>query len=120
MSLSAQFSVIPREVFDDKRLDYRAKGLLCVLITRSEEWKGSITNLVEFVTPRDKDGNIIRELKGEGKAAIRCSIQKLEKLGYLRRIPQHDEKGMFSGYEYRLMIPPAPVAITKQETPSSD
>ena len=120
MSLSEQVPIVPKEVSEDNRLDYRSKGLLCVLIMKAGEWNGSLAKLVEFVTPRDEEGKVIRELKGEGKAAVRVCIQKLEKLGYLRRELRHDEKGKFSGYEYKVLIPPKPVAVTKQQKPSSD
>ena len=106
MSLSIMYAVIPNEVFEDKRLDYRTRGLLCTIMTRTEDWKFSVSSLAELVIPRDNNGNVIERLKGVGKGAIRTSILKLEELGYLKRIPQQDEKGLFSGYEYKLLLPP--------------
>lgn len=106
MTLSSM-TVIPSEVFEDRRLDYRTKGVLCTIITQAnDDGKFSVSSLAELVIPRDSDGNEITQLKGEGKGAIRTSILKLEKLGYLKRIHMQDEKGMFTGFEYRLMIPP--------------
>ena len=114
MSLSEEYCLVPKEALEDDRLDYRSKGLLCVLIVKADEWNNSLKKLVEYVTPRDEEGKIIRELKGEGKAAVRVCIQKLEKLGYLRRERLHDERGKFSGYYYKVIIPPKAVAEPKQ------
>ena len=106
MTLSGKKTVIPNEVFEDRRLDYRTKGILCTIISRADSERFSVSGLAELVIPRDNEGNAIKQLKGEGKGAIRTSILKLEKLGYLKRIHMQDEKGMFTGFEYRLMIPP--------------
>lgn len=105
MTLSGKKTVIPNEVFEDRRLDYRTKGILCTIISRADSERFSVSFLAELVIPRDNEGNAIKQLKGEGKASIRTSILKLEELGYLKRIPLQDEKGLFIGYEYRLMIP---------------
>ncbi|MCM1360136.1 MAG: hypothetical protein NC132_06475 [Corallococcus sp.] len=92
-----KFSVIPLEVFKDKRLDYRSRGILATLISLPDGWNFSIPGLVALVKG---DG------RGEGKDAVRASLQYLEKLGYLRRIQSHDENGAFLGYDYQINIPP--------------
>lgn len=111
MTLSTRKAAIPQEIFEDRRLDYRTRGVLCTIITRTDDWKFSVSSLAELVIPRDSEGNVIEWLKGEGKGAIRTSILKLEKLGYLKRVPQQDEKGLFTGYEYHLYIPPTVSSI---------
>lgn len=101
-----KYSIIPNEVFIDRHLDYRAKGLLCTIFSLPNNWDFSILGLVELVTPRDKNNEVIKSEKGEGKDAVRVSLQLLERRGYLERIPTKNNKGFFDGYDYKLNIPP--------------
>lgn len=102
-----RYSIIPNEVFLDRRLDYRSKGVLCTIFSLPNGWDFSVRGLVELVTPRDEHGNEIAG-RGEGKAAITATIKNLEELGYLERIRTTDMKGHFTGYDYKLNIPPSP------------
>ena len=103
-----KYSIIPNEVFFDKRLDYRSKGLLCTIFSLPNGWEFSVRGLVELVTQRDGDGIELAHQRGEGDAAIRAAIHYLEHLGYLKRTPTKDTKGKFTGYDYELNIPPIP------------
>lgn len=94
-----KYSVVPQEVFTDRRLDYRSRGILATLISLPNGWNFSIPGLVALVQS-DSSG------RGEGKDAVRASLQYLEKLGYLRRIQTHDDNGTFIGYDYQINIPP--------------
>lgn len=100
-----RFSIIPNDVFMDRRLDYRSKGLLCTLLSLPNGWDFSIPGLVELVTPKE-NGKSLEKQKGEGKDAVRAGLQRLEKLGYLERILAHSNSGKFVGYDYRINIPP--------------
>ena len=92
-----KFSVIPKDVFMDRRLDYRSKGILCTLLSLPNGWEFSIPGLVTLVTETDR---------GEKKDAVRAAIQYSERLGYLQRISCKDSKGQFAGYDYKINIPP--------------
>ena len=97
-----KYSIIPNEVFWDKRLDYRSRGLLCTIFSLPDGWEFSIPGLVSLVTNSDQEGCS----RGEKKDAIRAAIQYIEQLGYLQRIPCKDSKGQFAGYDYKINIPP--------------
>ena len=101
-----KYSIIPNEVFMDKRLDYRSRGLLCTIFSLPNGWEFSVRGLVELVTLRDDDGIALAHQRGEGDKAIRAAIHYLEHLGYLERTPTKDTKGKFTGYDYKLNIPP--------------
>lgn len=103
-----KYSIIPNEVFWDKRLDYRSRGLLCTIFSLPNGWDFSVRGLVKLVTQRDEDGVIITPQRGEGDKAIRAAVHYLENLGYLERTPTKDNKGKFTGYDYKLNIPPIP------------
>lgn len=103
--LRDRYSIIPNEVFMDRRLDFRAKGILCTIFSLPNGWEFSVKGLVELVTQRDDQGNELSG-RGEGKAAVDSAIRHLEALGYLERIPTKDRRGHFTGYDYKLNIPP--------------
>lgn len=116
-----KYSIIPNEVFTDRYLDYRAKGLLCTIFSLPNNWDFSILGLVELVTPRDKNNEIIKSERGEGKDAVRVSLQLLERRGYLERIPTKTSKGFFDGYDYKLNIPPVLLGNhPSSENPTTD
>ena len=69
------FVVLPNETVNDKRLSFRARGLLAYLIGRPPGWR--------FATER-----IAKESGGplaEGRDAVRSAMRELIALGYLRR-----------------------------------
>lgn len=104
-----KFSVIPKEVFMDRRLDYRSRGVLCTLISLPNGWDFSVRALLDIVTPTDDEGAKIQQWKNEGDNAIRTVLHKLERLGYLERCQAKNERGKFTGYDYKINIPPIPM-----------
>ena len=107
-----KYSIIPNEVFFDKRLDYRSRGLLCTIFSLPNGWEFSIHGLVALVNETDENGNRLDDCRGEKKDAVSAAIQHIERLGYLERIPCKDSKGQFSGYDYKINIPPVPIDKT--------
>lgn len=79
-SFDTNFTQIPNAWLRDKRLSFKARGLLALLLSHSEGWSLSIGHLVTE--------NL------EGKDAIRSAIQELELCGYLVR-SQVNENGRF-------------------------
>ena len=104
-----KYSIIPNEVFFDKRLEYRSRGLLCTIFSLPNGWEFSIHGLVALVNETDENGNRLDDCRGEKKDAVSAAIQHIERLGYLERIPYKDSKGQFSGYDYKINIPPVPI-----------
>ncbi len=92
-----KFTVIPQEVFIDPRLDFRSRGVLATIVSLPSGWDFSIEGLSRIVAESER---------GEGRDAVKTSVQFLEKLGYLSRVRTQDEKGHFSGYDYQVNIPP--------------
>ena len=98
------YSVIPNDVFKDRSLDYRCRGILCTIISLPNGWDFSVKGLATLVQSENDE----KESSGEGVSAIRSAVQRLEKLGYLTRVPTK-EKGKFAGYDYQINIPAKPV-----------
>lgn len=97
--IKENYSVIPNVVFQDRRLDYRCKGLLCTLVSLPNGWTFSVSGLVALVTTEDGENPL-----AEGKSAVTSAINRLEKFGYLDRVPVK-ERGQFAGYDYQIHIP---------------
>ena len=101
-----KYSIIPNEVFWDKRLDYRSRGLLCTIFSLPNGWEFSVRGLVELVTQHDESGVSVTP-RGEGDKAIRAAVHYFPQK-VLERTPTKDNKGKFTGYDYKLNIPPVP------------
>lgn len=76
----AQYTVIPKGIFRDSRLNLRDVGLLCFMLHLPDDWDFSIAGLC---TVRS----------GDGRDAIRKSVRKLEECGYLERTRDRTDDG---------------------------
>ena len=66
----SNFTVIPNRILRDDHLSYRARGLLCFLLSQPADWQISSGRLcLEF---------------GEGRDAIRRAITELISTGYMQ------------------------------------
>lgn len=86
------FTTIGNEIFFDKELRNSDVGLLVRMFSFPDDWKFSIEGLAEICA--------------DGVDAIRSSIQRLEKFGYLKRSRLRDENGklissIYDFYDYR-------------------
>ena len=88
------FTIISSNILRDENLSIRDRGLLCTLFSLPDNWEFSIKGLTKILP--------------DGKDTIRASLQRLEKLGYLKRVQVKDSIGRFSGYDYQLSETPSP------------
>ncbi|MCL2215925.1 MAG: helix-turn-helix domain-containing protein, partial [Defluviitaleaceae bacterium] len=70
----------------DKRLSMKAKGLLSMMLSFSDDWQYSLQGLVA--------------VSKEGLTAIRAIIQELEDNGYLVRRRLRNAHGQLASVEY--------------------
>lgn len=73
------FARVPKEMLDDERLSWRAKGLLSYLIGKPPDWKVRRTDLVK----RSK----------EGETVVRAALKELREAGYAKLKKEKDTKG---------------------------
>lgn len=73
------FVVIPNQAVEDRRLSYRARGLLAYLLSRPDGWR--------------TDSERLAETAREGRDAVRTALRELESADYLRRHRGQDERG---------------------------
>jgi len=76
-SITKDFTQVPNELLRRSDLSFKAKGLLCLLLSNREGWHSYITT--------------IQQMTSEGVSAIQSGIAELEKTGYLLRV-QYREK----------------------------
>lgn len=77
------YTVLDNGTINDTSLDYRALGLLTYLLSKPENWK------VNAIALSQSEGR-------EGRDAVRKSLGKLEKAGYLVRIKRRNKCGQYT------------------------
>ena len=75
-SLEEDYARIPNDILRNPDLSFRAKGVLCLLLSNRDGWKSYMNTLLSFTI--------------EGKEAIRKALVELETNGYLRRVQYRD------------------------------
>ena len=80
------FSVNPPR---DKRLSYKARGVLFYLLSKPEGWKGRI---YDIVNNSDKDG----------LSSIKTALKELVEVGYAKLKTERDKDGRLLGKYYEI------------------
>jgi len=93
------FAMIPNKLLADERLSWKAKGVLCYLLSMPYDWK----IYTEEICKHSKDG----------VKCLNAAINELIKFGYITRDVIRVEKGHYGGYEYSVFNVPT-------ETPLSE
>ncbi len=83
---SKDYTTICNRIYKDKRLSLKAKGLLSMLLSFSDNWDLSINGLYAILK--------------EGKSSIRTTMNELIEFGYVERTRVKDDKGVFIGINY--------------------
>jgi hypothetical protein len=88
----SNFTQISNEVLLDERLSFKARGILCLLISRPKEWKIYIDEIVE-------------RSEADGKHSVRTGFKELKALGYVDLVKVwNDATGQFEGTVYQLCL----------------
>lgn len=98
------FAIISNYVLRDSALSYRARGVLCCILSFAEGFQISSDRLAE--------------MGKEGRDAIRSALSELEAAGYLKRTKEQDEKGLWSSSAVINDVPD--LSIRKLPVPVSD
>lgn len=82
--LTDNFTVLPNALLQDKRLSFKARGILCLMLSLPQNWQ--------------THSSWIQEQGLEGREAVQSALAELEALGYLQRNPEKDDQtGRFLG-----------------------
>lgn len=75
----SSFVLIDKTFLEDTRLSYKAKGILAYLLSKPDNWKVIVANLVNN--------------SSDGKAAVYSGLRELKKYGYYEKRPVRSEDG---------------------------
>jgi len=84
--LTEKFTTIPNSVLNDPNLTWKAKGILCKLLSNKSDWAVYKSQLQQF----SKDG----------RDSTTAGFDELVEKGYIVAIRRHNDKGQFAGYDY--------------------
>ena len=82
------YTVLKNNMFRDKNLSLKARGLLATMLSLPKDWDYTTQGLTKILK--------------DGEASIRSALKELERAHYLKRVRVKDELGKFSGIEYVL------------------
>ncbi|MDE6732663.1 MAG: helix-turn-helix domain-containing protein [Oscillospiraceae bacterium] len=89
---SGNFTVMSNYHLKDRRLSYKAKGLLSVMLSLPPDWDYTLGGLAVIAN--------------DGAAGVRSAVRELERYGYLVRVQLRDERGRMSVNEYAVYESP--------------
>ena len=87
-NLQAGYTHVNNEIFHDKNISYKAKGLFCQMLSLPENW--------------DFKENSIKVLATDGISSVRAGLKELMEKGYLIRKPIR-EGNLIVDWEYTLI-----------------
>ena len=99
---SKDYTTICNRIFKDRRLSLKAKGLLAMLLSLSDNWELSIKGLEAILK--------------EGRTSIRSTMNELIKNGYVER-QQIRENNKFIGVDYIVFELPKSQNLTSLNSP---
>lgn len=74
-----RFTTVDRSAINDTRLSFKARGILCWLLDKPDDWETT--------------GDRIESQGTEGREAVASALKELERLGYLVRNRERDDLG---------------------------
>lgn len=75
----SSFVMLDKSFLEDTRLSYKAKGILAYLLSKPNNWKMIVGNLMNYST--------------DGKASVYAGLKELKECGYYEKIPIRNEQG---------------------------
>jgi len=88
------FVQIRNALLDDPAMSWKAKGILCYLLSKPAVWKANSTDIEHHAS--------------DGITAVRSGLDELETAGYVVRGQDRDEAGKFVGYIFDVYDIPRP------------
>ena len=85
---TANYTVMSNTHLKDRRLSYKSKGLLSVILSLPPDWDYTITGL--------------SVIAADGVDSVKTAIKELEQYGYVSRTQLRDERGRMAQNEYRV------------------
>lgn len=87
------YAIIDKTGLNDKRLSFKARGILAYLLTKPDDWKVMVQELINS--------------SPEGRTAIYSGLKELEKHGYMKKRALRGDDGKFTGWDYDVIEKPS-------------
>ncbi|SEN67693.1 hypothetical protein [Halomonas caseinilytica] len=87
----SNFYMLDKQISEDRRLTWAARGLLVFLLGKPDHWEISVKNLIN-----ETAGSV----KQSGRDAVYGLLRELEKAGYLQRSQGRGQGGSFGSADY--------------------
>lgn len=84
-----RFSIVDNKVIEDKRLSFKARGLLIYMLSKPDDWK--------FYTEE-----LAKRSNKDGISTIKTALNEIEDAGYLTRKQGHKKNGQFTSQDWIL------------------
>lgn len=88
------FSIVDNDILDDKRLTFKARGLLAYMLSKPDDWRFYTTELA-------------KHSQKDGRDSIDSALKEMEKIGYLKRTQKRSSNGRFGEQDWLLLDTPA-------------
>ena len=88
-----EFSMINNTVLRDEHLSWKAKGIMCYVLSLPDTWIIYTSEIAKHAT--------------DGRDSLRTGIAELEKHGYIIKQQVKNDKGQFMGYNYLVVEKPS-------------
>lgn len=105
-----RFYILDKDISEDMRLSWEARGLLIYLLGKPDNWIVSIKHLMKQTVPCTR--------KRSGRDSIRAIIGELVELGYME-VNQRRAEGTFDGVDYIVRETPYSPAIL-EDSPETE
>ena len=100
-----RFSIVDNKVIEDKRLSFKARGLLIYMLSKPDDWK--------FYTDE-----LAKRSSKDGLSSIRTALKEIESAGYLVRKRERSNKGTFISQDW--ILTDIPASVPQVEKPHVD
>lgn len=84
--ITKEFVRIQNDILTNENLSWKAKGLLCFMLSRKDDWEFHKVQVQKY-SKDGRDGTI-------------SAFNELIKAGYVKQIRKRDDKGMFKSFDY--------------------
>ncbi len=75
----SNFVLLDKTFLEDDRLSFKAKGILAYLLSKPDDWKVIVGNLVNY--------------SADGKSSVYAGLKELKEYGYYEKVPVRNEQG---------------------------
>ena len=111
VSRRSHYTAIPNVVLESHELSFKARGLLCYLLSKPDHWETSTQAMA-------------REAKKDGRDSIRAAMQELREAGFAQIVRHRGERGHITTrwilYDQPISEQPAPDNPAPENPPGPD